>query len=251
VGFSLFFKTAIVHIQLVIEIRMKTITKILVCSFLIIGHHFTAQAQNKVIKEVDTFDMVVVSDNLNVTFKKAEKEKVTLTATGIDYDKIVVESSGRVLKIKLKTGIYNNTDINIEVDYVKIRSVDVGNKANVKFVGPLIGDQLELKSTGGAVLNVEVDASAVKASLNNGGRIEITGKTDIQQVDANLGSKYNAYELESTNGFVKSNTTSDVVVWVTNKLEANAGSKAELKYRGKPSEVKSSTSLGGKITGDL
>jgi len=50
---------------------------------------------------------------------------------------------------------------------------------------------------------------------------------------------------------VKSNTTSDVIVYVTNKLEANSGSKAVIKYRGKPAEVKSSTSLGGKITGDL
>jgi len=230
---------------------MKTLVKSLFCILFITGILFTAKAQNRVIKEVNAFDKVVIADNLKVVFRKADKENVIITATGIDYDKIVVESSGRELKIKLKTGIYSNTDIRIEVDYVKIRSIDVGNNADVKFEGTLTGDQIELKSTGGAVLNINVESAAVKASLNNGGRIEISGKTDLQEVDANLGSKYNAYELESVNGFVKSNTTSDVVVWVTNKLEANAGSKAVLKYRGKPTEVKSSTSLGGKITGDL
>ncbi len=230
---------------------MKTYVKTFLFSLFVFGLILTGHAQNRVIKEVDAFDKVVISDNMKVVFRKADKENVIMTATGIDYDKIVVESSGRELRIKLKTGIYNNTNINIEVDYVKIRSIDVGNNADVKFEGALTGDQIELKSTGGAVLNINVEASAIKASLNNGGRIEISGKTDLQEVDANLGSKYNAYELESVNGFVKSNTTSDVVVWVTNKLEANAGSKAALKYRGKPAEVKSSTSLGGKITGDL
>ena len=101
------------------------------------------------------------------------------------------------------------------------------------------------------MINVDVDVSAVKASLSNGGRIEISGKADLQEVEANLGSKYHAYELETENGYVKSNTNSDVVVWVKNRLEATAGSKAELKYRGKPAEVKSSTNLGGTISGDI
>lgn len=250
-GFFIFFTLLNEHLRVLIMMIMKTVVKILLLNLFVSGLLYTAMAQNRVIKEVNPFDKVVISDNLKVVFRKADKENVILTATGIDYDKIVVESSGRELKIKLKTGIYSNTDINIQVDYVKIRSIDAGNNADVKFEGPLMGDQIELKSTGGAVINLSVESSAIKASLNNGGRIEISGKTDLQEVDANLGSKYNAYALESVNGFVKSNTTSDVVVWVTNKLEANAGSKAELKYRGKPAEVKSSTSLGGKITGDL
>jgi DUF4097 and DUF4098 domain-containing protein YvlB len=137
------------------------------------------------------------------------------------------------------------------VEYVKIRSVDASNQVDVKFLEPLTGEQLELKATGGAVINVKVETEVLKASLNNGGRIEISGTADLQEVDVSLTGKYNAYELETQNGFVKSNTNASAVVWVVNKLEANAGSKAEIKYRGKPAEVKSSTSLGGKITGDL
>lgn len=230
---------------------MKKSVHLLLCSIIVCSQFLIAQAQNRVIKEVDAFDKVTISDNLKVVFKQADRESVIIVATGIDYDKIVVESAGRELKIKLKTGIYNNTNIQIEVGYVKIRSIDVANNADVKFASTLTGDQLELKSTGGAVLNLTVECEAVKATLNNGGRIEISGTTKLQEVEANLGSKYNAYELKSENGFIKSNTTSDVVVWVTNKLEASAGSKADLKYRGKPTETKSTTNLGGKITGNL
>jgi hypothetical protein len=208
-------------------------------------------AQNKVVREIDSFDQVKVADNLKVVFKKSDKEKVTIVADGIGYDKIVTESSGRVLTIKFKTGIYKNTDVQIEVEYVKIRSVDASNQVDVKFLEPLTGEQLELKATGGAVINVKVETEVLKASLNNGGRIEISGTADLQEVDVSLTGKYNAYELETQNGFVKSNTNASAVVWVVNKLEASAGSKAEVKYRGKPAEVKSSTNLGGKITGDL
>ncbi len=208
-------------------------------------------AQNKVVREVDPFDKVVVNDNMKVVFIKSDKERITLLAEGIGYDKIVTESSGRELKIKLKTGIYNNTNINVEVEYVKLRSIEVGNKIDVKFKEPITGDQLDLKATGGAVINLEVEVNALKANLSNGGRIEISGKAEMQEVSADIGAKYNGYELESENGFIKSNTNADVVVWVKNKLEATAGSKAILKYRGKPAEVKSSTNLGGKISGDL
>lgn len=208
-------------------------------------------AQNKVVREIDPFDKVKVSDNVNVTFVKAEKEKITIVANGIGYDKIVTESSGRELKIKIKTGIFKNADVQIEVQYVTLRLIDAANQANVKFGEKLTGDEITLKSTGGAVIIVEAEISALKASLSNGGRIEITGSAQLQEVDANLTAKYNAYEFETENGYVKSNTNAEVVVWVKNRLEATAGSKAELKYRGKPAEVKSSTSLGGKITGDL
>lgn len=208
-------------------------------------------AQNKVVREIAPFDQVKISDDLKVTFKKADRENITIVANGIGYDKIVTKSSGRELKINVKTGVFKNTDVQILVEYVKIRSIDASNKADIKFEEVLTGDELSLKATGGAVINVEVDISALKASLSNGGRIEISGSADLQEVEANLGAKYNAYEFETENGYIKSNTNSDVVVWVKNKLEATAGSKAELKYRGKPEDVKSNTSLGGKISGDL
>lgn len=208
-------------------------------------------AQKKVVREIAPFDQVKVSDDLKIKFKKADKENITIVANGIGYDKIVTESSGRELKIKVKTGIYKNTDVQIEVEYVNLRSIDASNKADIKFNEPLTGGELTLKASGSAVINVEVEISALKASLSNGGRIEISGKAELQEVEANLGSKYNAYEFETENGYVKSNTNSDVVVWVKKYLEASAGSKAELKYRGKPEEVKSSSSLGGSIKGDL
>ncbi len=227
-----------------INLRILIVSAFLISSTCLFG-------QNKVVREVSSFDQVKVADNVKVVFKKADMEKITIVAKGIGYDKVVTESSGRVLTIKVKTGIFKEADVQIEVEYVKIRSIDASNQADVKFEGALTGDEISLKATGGAVINTTVEASAVKASLSNGGRIEISGKADLQEVDASLGAKYNAFEFETEDGFVKSNTNSDVVVWVKNKLEASAGSKSEIKYKGKPAEVKSSTNLGGKISGNL
>ena len=229
-----------------VNIKLKIL---LVNIFLISSIHLFGQ--NKVVREIDAFDQVKIADNVKVVFKKADIEKITILANGIGYDKVVTESSGRVLSIKIKTGIFKEADVQIEVEYVKIRAIDAGNQADIKFQDVLTGDEISLKATGGAVINATVEASALKASASNGGRIEISGKADLQEVDASLGAKYNAYEFETENGYVKSNTNSDVVVWVKNKLEATAGSKAEIKYRGKPAEVKSSTNLGGKISGGL
>jgi len=222
---------------------------LLIALFLISGLNLSAQ--NRVLREVDPFDMVKVSDNVKVVFKKADKENISIVAEGIGYDKIVTESSGRELRIRIKTGIFKNSDVQIEVEYVKLRSIEASNGADVNFMESITGDEITLKSTGGAVIHVDVNVSALKASLSNGGRIEITGKSNLQEVDASLAAKYNGYEFETENGYIKSNTNADVVVWVKNFLDASAGSKAELKYRGKPAEVKSSTNLGGKITGDL
>lgn len=208
-------------------------------------------AQNKVVRDVSSFDKVKISDDLKVVFKKSDVEKVRISANGIGYDKVLTESSGRELKIRVKNGMFKNSDVNIIIEYVNLRSVEATNKADIKFQEVLTGDELYLKANNNAVINVEVEASALKASLSNGGRIEISGKANLQEVEANLGSKYNAYEFETENGFIKSNTNSNVVVWVKNKLEATSGSKSVLKYKGKPADVVSSTNLGGTISGGL
>jgi len=235
-------------------LRMKSLVKnlltLLILSVIIVNPSILF-GQNRVVREIAPFDQVKVSDDMKVVFKKSDREIISIVANGIGYDKIVTESSGRELVIKFKTGIYKQTDVQIEVEYIKLRSIDAGNKADVRIQDVITGDELNLKATGGAVINIQVDVSAVKASLSNGGRIEISGKTDLQEVDASLGAKYNAYELETENGYIKSNTNADVVVWVKNRLEATAGSKAELKYRGSPADVKSSTNLGGTISGGL
>lgn len=208
-------------------------------------------AQNKVVRDVSSFDKVKISDDLKVIFKKSDVEKVRISANGIGYNKVVTESSGRELKIRVKNGMFKDSDVNIIIEYVNLRSVIATDKADVKFQEVLTGDELNLKANNNAVINVEVEASAVKASLSNGGRIEISGKANLQEVDANLGSKYNAFEFETENGYIKASTNSNVVVWVKNKLEATSGSKSVLKYRGKPKEINSSTNLGGTISGGL
>ncbi len=230
---------------------MKDYRIVFLLMALILISGMNLSAQNRVLREVDPFDMVKVSDNVKVVFKKADKENISIVAEGIGYDKIVTESSGRELRIRIKPGIFKNTDVQIEVEYVKLRSIEASNGAEVNFTETITGDEITLKSSGSAVINVDVDVSALKASLSNGGRIEITGKSNLQEVDASLAAKYNGYEFETENGYIKSNTNADVVVWVKNFLDASAGSKAELKYRGQPTDVKTSTNLGGKITGDL
>ncbi len=233
---------------------MKSSTKILSTSIIFAILFFSlnvVSAQNKVEVEIDPFDKVKVSDNLNVVFIKGEKEGVSIVAEGIGYDKIITKTSGRELVIKVKSGVYKNSKIDIEVNYITLRSIEAANKANVMFNEKITGDELMIKASSNAVIIVEVDIKAVKASLSNGGRIEISGRADLQEVDANLGSKYNAFEFETENGYIKSNTKANVVVWVKNILEASANSKGVLKYKGTPAEVKSKTTLGGKISGDL
>jgi hypothetical protein len=208
-------------------------------------------AQNKDVRDVPSFDKVKISDDLKVIFKKSDVEKVRISAEGIGYDKVITESSGRELKLRVKNGLFKDSDVSIIIEYVNLRSLIVTDKADVKFNEVLTGDEVNLKVNNNAVIIVEVKAAAVKASLSNGGRIEISGKANLQEVDANLGSKYNAYEFETENGFIKANTNSDVVVWVKNRLEATSGSKSEVKYKGKPAELISSTNLGGTISGGL
>ncbi len=208
-------------------------------------------AQNKVIRDMATFEKVSISDNMNITFKKGNDEKVEIVSQGIDYDKIVTTTDGGVLRIKLKTGFYKGSDVNIEVTYKHLSVIEASNRATVKFVETVEGDELNLKANSNAVIIIDVNVNTLKASVSNGGRIEVSGKAKVQYVDANIGGKYNGFELESNVGWIKSNTNAEAVVWVKETLDASAGSKGKIKYRGKVENLKTNTSLGGKIEGNL
>ncbi len=232
---------------------MKSVSSIFSTAILISSMLIAAPviAQNKVIRDMATFEKVSVSDNVNVTFKKGSDEKVEIISQGIDYDKIVTQTNGGELRIKLKTGFYKEADVNIEVTYKHLRVIEASNKATVKFAETVEGNELNLKANSNAVIIINVDVNTLKASVSNGGRIEVSGKAKVQYVDANIGGKYNGYELESNVGWIKSNTNAEAVVWVKETLDASAGSKGKIKYRGKVDNLKTNTSLGGKIEGNL
>ena len=210
-----------------------------------------AEAQNKVVRDMPTFEKVSVSDNVNVTFRIGNDEKVEIISQGIDYSKILTTASGGELKIKLKTGFHKEADVAIEVTYKHLSVIEASNKANLKFPDTVKAKELNLKANSNATINIIVDVNTLKASVSNGGKIDISGKAKVQYADANIGGKYNGYELESNVGWVKANTNGEVVVWVKETLDATAGSKGKIKYRGKPEHIKTNSSLGGKIEGNL
>jgi hypothetical protein len=210
-----------------------------------------AVAQNKIIREVNQFDHVHVTEKIDVQLRESDTHKVTFTATGIDYDNIVTEVDGRELRVKLKPGIYKDYKIDFIIEYVKLRTIEAGNGAKITGLNTLAGDEMTIKASGNAVVNASVKVNALKAQLSTSGRIEIDGEAEFQEVEANTYGKYHGFELKADDGFVKANTGAEAVVYVVDQFEGSASSKGTIKYRGSPNNVKSTTSLGGEIIGNI
>ncbi len=210
-----------------------------------------AGAQNKIVRDIKPFDRVKVMDNVKVVFREGPTENLSFTAVGVGTEKVVTENNGRQLVIRMKPGFHKEAKVDVEVSYKKIRSIEVWNGAKVEMPDTIRIDDIELSVSGNSTLQLNVNTNTLKATLSSSGRVDIGGKAEIQEVDVNTNAQYLAYELETVNGYVKVSTGAEGVVWATKYLDAAASSKGELKYRGSPEDVKSGTSLGGKIIGNI
>jgi hypothetical protein len=97
-------------------------------------------------------------------------------------------------------------------------------------------------------VELKLHVGRLDARVNQGADIILYGIAEEQQVDAYSWGNYLAYDLETSETFVKAATGAQVKVSAANLLEANATSKAFVGYSGKPARKSFKTSVGGEIT---
>ena len=226
---------------------MKTLKTLITVFFLTITYFVSAQ--NLETREINSFDKLDVFGNINVEMKQGETESLQIIATNVDPSEVKTEVKDKLLKIKMKSNLFDDeVKVKIVLTYKEIREISSNAAAEVKVIDTIKGDKIFANATSGGRILMKVDLNAVELKAYQGAHIDISGKAKLQESYINTGGVLAASNFECDEVFIKMNTGGQAEIIANKRIEANVNTGANLNYFGKPENENLNTSLGGKIS---
>lgn len=198
-------------------------------------------------RDLPAFEKIKATKGINITLIEGDKQDVEINIKNGNLDDVITTVDKRMLVLKMKTKIYKNMAVQVYVTYTKLREIDAGMGASIDAENTIEADNLKISA--GADTKIELDVevtNSLEVSLG-AARATITGTTKYLDVTANTGSKFFGFDLENEEAFVKANTGGLIQVKANKKLNATAGTGANVEYKGEPQKFEYKESLGGKV----
>lgn len=171
---------------------MKQNISYLLVAFLII--HFTfAQKKEKIkgskivtvtVKEIEPFDAIDISDNLEVFLVKGEKNSVEIEADDNLHDAIVFEILGNTLKLYSNKNVISAKKFSVRINYTnELKMVEVKNESVLNALADLNLDKITIKNFNNSKSYLNVKSSAFNLILNDKAEAELNIKADSTSLE--------------------------------------------------------------------
>ncbi len=204
-------------------------------------------AQNRITVTLEEFTAISVIGRADVELVPSKSHTMSITDKNGQPNQVEYEIKNSELKIKTKPDLKQENEIYIKVPYLALTSIEAVNGAVVNSREDLKSENLKLKAISGGKIELSVKTKTIDARVAQGSDIILYGKTDSQDVVANTGGNYLAYDLDCDDANVKSTSAAQIKVSAKNKIEISASSKGFVGYIGDPNTTITKSSLGGEI----
>jgi len=198
-------------------------------------------------RKTGDFKEVRVSRGMNVYISQGDFTKVTVKADENLLDAIETRIEGDALKVTSNTNIRSATVKKVFVTVPDISLIKASAGSNV-FSETLINSKsLDLSSSAGSNMKLDVNTQNLDASVSAGSNIKLEGKTENFYGKASSGSNLKAEELTSKYCEVKVSSGANIWISVQEDLKAGASSGGNIFYYGNPGSTDINKSSGGNV----
>lgn len=232
--------------------KIVKITSLAVLAFLFCSNY--SIAQSKVI-DVEAFDKVIISPNIEVIFVEGNKESVSIESITVPMDKLNVVVKNNTLNVYLddakitankrkeknkgnirNTSIYNGTVVRAIITYKKISSLDLRGEEKFVFKSTMNSDNLRLNIYGESqVYFNDVYLKYLQVSIYGESYLEITkGNIEKQKFTAYGESKVNTSNIVNTETKLTAYGDGSFQLNVSKKLKITSYGEATIIYSGNP-----------------
>ena len=202
-------------------------------------------------RNVSGFNAIDVSTGIDLYITMGSTEEVKIVADDEIIDDIKTEVKNGTLHIYMKRNNWFNWRGNkTRKAYVTVKELvelDASSGSDVESENILEGENFKISASSGSDIELEVHYKNLSLDTSSGSDAELKGKVKNLKLSASSGSDIDASGLESVNCKASASSGSDISLTVTEDLEADASSGADITYHGNPKTRNIDESSGGDV----
>ncbi len=206
------------------------------------GHVITEERTSN-----EKFTAVKVSNGIDLFLKQGQNPSILVEADDNLQDIIITEVIDGRLKIYTKKNIRGAKAKKVFVTLDSLKKLTASSGSSVRSENILKVTDLEVSTSSGANLTIEVHANHLTTSSSSGSQTEVSGQTTTYKTSASSGSSIHAYLLRSQEVIAKASSGASLQVFAAESLNAKASSGGNISFKGTPEKVTKSTSSGGGV----
>jgi hypothetical protein len=142
---------------------------------------------------------------------------------------------------------WKDRDATVYVTVTNVKSIKSSSGSDVTGETIIVSDYLEVESSSGADLKLQVRARTLRAESSSGSDMELSGEAEFFEGRSSSGSDLDAMDLVAKKAKVRASSGSDLAITVTDDIEADASSGSDISYSGRPQYVNIDESSGGDV----
>ena len=199
-------------------------------------------------RTLDTsFHSIHASEGLDVYLTQGNSESIEVQADENLHDIIITEVKDGVLHIHTDENIAHSSAKKVMVEFDDIEKITSTSGSDVYSTNTIKADRLELKSTSGSDMELEIDAETIVCKATSGSDLRLSGTTNRFSAESTSGSDIKAAKLKAKITDAKATSGSDITLYSSEELTAKATSGGDITYYGNPNKVNKSDNVSGSI----
>ncbi|MFL1011149.1 head GIN domain-containing protein [Flavisericum labens] len=193
------------------------------------------------------FSTIKATEGLDVILTQNNSKSISVEADENLQNLILTEIEDGVLKIHTKKQIGRATSKKVLVSFANVSQIISTSGSNVRSTNTIALESLDLKSTSGSDMNLDIDTSILTCKSTSGSDMRLSGKTIKLVAEVTSGSDIKAADLMAESSEVKATSGADITINTSKELTAKATSGGDIKYYGNPEKVDNDESSSGNI----
>jgi len=197
-----------------------------------------------------SFTGIEISSAIKVVLTQGNTEKLTLEGDDDLLQRVITETRGNKLIIKLKEGTYNKSsqEVTAYLTFKTLSSIELSGAVNLNGTNEMNFNDLELECSGATKINLHLNASKLDCDFSGASNLSLEGSAQLLNIDISGASKVNAEDLVVKNCNIDCSGASYIAIHVTDKLRAEGSGASKISYKGNPSIVESDMSGASKMS---
>lgn len=193
------------------------------------------------------FQSIKVSQGLDLYITQSNDVALKIEADENLHDLIMTDVENNILRIYATENIRRASSKKVMLNIKDISAIKATSGSEVYSTNTIEVDELELNSTSGADMKLDVKTQILNCHSTSGSDIRLSGTTEVLIAEATSGSDIKADNLKAETSKVKATSGADVSVNTSKELTARATSGGDIRYSGNPEKVNKSDSSSGSV----